>query len=77
MVQWVKTLQWYGPVQWLKGSSVAVDAVVCNCGSDSIPALGISICHGCDHKRKKRFKVKCTKELVKDTSFQQLCGSCL
>ena len=44
-----------GPVQWIKGSSIAIPANVgCSCGTDSFPGLGTSICRVCGHKKKKR-----------------------
>ena len=39
------------------GSSVAVAvAWASSYNSDSTPSLGISICHGCSHKKKKKKK---------------------
>ena len=42
----VSAKAWFDPhpAQWVKGCH--------SCGSDSVLGLGISICHGCSHKKK-------------------------
>ena len=44
-------------VQWLRTWHCCSCGVDQNCGPNSIPGLGTSICHGCDHQ-KGRKKVK-------------------
>ena len=62
MMQWVKNptaatkvdaFKWVQFMAWLRGlkDPTLVHLIVHSCGSDSVPGLGTSICHGCSHKK--------------------------
>ena len=47
---------------WLRSGVAAAVAQAGSYGSDSIPSLGISICHGCSPKKTKQKKKKGKRE---------------
>ena len=55
---------------WLRSGVAAAVAQAGSYGSDSIPSLGISICHGCSPKKTKQKKEK-RKERGKNSAFSQ------
>ena len=60
-----------GPVQWVKGSGIAAH---CNCGSNSIPGLGTSTCHGCTTKKKKKKKTFGPKIIITKNEGTYTCA---
>ena len=58
-----EVLLWHGGLRIQCCHSCALG---CICGSDLIPGLGTSICHGCSQKEKKKKKQKKQKQSITD-----------